>query len=110
MINLQISISNDSLAGHIRELTWYHNGTQVTNSSRITIQNNGGEVVVRNALSIDAGTYQVEVTSLNFSDLQPCCDSMWLLFLRNHAVYAPVTFTVRELTLNCKLNELILHV
>lgn len=59
------------------------------------MQNGGRELVVRNALSRDAGTYRVEVTSLNFSRSH-CCDSTWLYFVKNNAVYAPVTFKVGE--------------
>ena len=103
MINLKISISNDSLSSHIRELTWYHNGTQVTNSSRVTVQDDGKELVVHNALSRDAGKYRVEVTTLNFTD-DPCCHETWLFFLKNHAAYAPVTFTAREWGVSCKQN------
>ena len=95
-IRLRVNISNDSLASHIRELTWYHNETEIGMSNRISIQNGGKDLVVQNALSEDAGVYQVEVTSLNFSRYYRC-DSTWLYFLKNHAAYGPVTFTVREL-------------
>ena len=104
MFTLKINISNNSLASYIRTLTWYHNGTEVTNSSRVIIQNSGNQLVVQNPVSDDAGTYRVEVTSLNFV-ASYCCDATWLYFLRNHAAYAPVTFRVESL--NCKLKLLL---
>ena len=112
MITLQINISNNNMPSYIRTLTWYHNGTEVTDSSRVTIRNSGNQLVVQNAVSDDAGIYRVEVTSLvrNFNG-DSCCRATRLYFLRNHAAYAPVTFTVRELgSVNCKLklNQLLL--
>ena len=95
-IELQVNITENSLARHIRTLTWYHNESEVRNSPRISVQNNGRELTVHNALSTDAGTYRVEVSSLDFVS-SSLCDGAWLHFLRNHAAYAPVTFTVWEL-------------
>ena len=72
------------------------------------MQNSGRELIVRNALITDAGTYQVEVASLDFDDGY-LCDATWLYFLRNHAAHAPVTFIVWELqppNCKCKLKQL----
>ena len=107
-IELQVNITDDTLASHIRALTWYHNGTEIRSSGRITVQNSGRELIVRNALITDAGTYQVEVASLDFDDGY-LCDATWLYFLRNHAAHAPVTFIVWELqppNCKCKLKQL----
>ena len=54
--------------------------------------NNGTDLIIQNAIYSDAGSYRVEVTSLDFD--RPTCDSVWLPLLRNHAAYAPVTFAL----------------
>ena len=109
MIRLRVNTSNYWWTSFIRTMNWYHNGTELTNSSRVTILNTGRELIVQNTLSEDAGTYQVQITSLDLSDLyyrdDLCCHFTWFYFLQKHAVYAPVSFTVREMKSsddNCK--------
>ena len=97
-IKLRVNISDDySVATrYIRTLTWYHNETELQASGRVTILNNGREIIIRNTVHTDAGSYRVEITSLNDryrSDY--ACDSLWLPLLRNHAANAPVTFTLQ---------------
>ena len=55
--------------------------------------NNGRMIIIRDATYTDAGYYKVEIASLDFGD--SVCDSLWLPLLRNHAAFAPVTFTIR---------------
>ena len=93
-IELQVNISNDySATRYIRTLVWYHNGTEIQASGRVSVVNNGRMIIIRDTTSADAGYYRVEIASLDFND--PVCDSLWFPLLRNHAAHAPVTFTIR---------------
>ena len=65
-----------------------------TSSSRVAVLNSGRRILIRDATHSDAGSYKVEVASLDFHD--SVCDSVWLPLLRNHAALAPVTFTLNE--------------
>ena len=97
-IDLQVNISDRYRARHIRTLTWYHNGTELQSSNRITVLNNGRGINIRNAIHADVGSYRVETVSLNFG--HPVCDSVWLPLLKNHAALAPVTFVLKLITVN----------
>ena len=93
-IELHVNISNDySATRHIRTLVWYHNGTEVQASGRVSVLNNGRMIIIHDTTHADAGYYRVEIASLDFSD--PVCDSLWLPMLRNHAAFAPVTFIIK---------------
>ena len=97
-IQLRVNISDDYRASYIRTLTWYHNEAELQASSRITVLNSGREIIIHNAVHADAGSYRVEITSLQVSgSLDSVCDSLWLPWLKNHAVHAPVTFTLKVL-------------
>lgn len=101
-IKLQVNISDDYFASHIRNLSWYHNETEIQPFGRIILFNSGRELIIQNAIQADAGSYRVETASLDFYGIQnPVCDSVWLSFLRNHAAHAPVTFMLRELPRIC---------
>ena len=94
-IELQVNISNDySASRSIRTLVWYHNGTEVQASGRVSVLNNGRMIIIRDTIHADAGYYRVEIASLDYDD--PICDSLWLPLIRNHAAHAPVTFTINE--------------
>ena len=98
-IELQVNISNDySATRYIRTLVWYHNGTEVQASGRVSVLNNSTTIIIRDTTNADAGYYRVEIASLDFND--PVCDSVWLPLLRNHAVHAPVTFTIKLINFN----------
>ena len=94
-IELQVNISNDYSARYIRTLVWFHNGTEVQPSGRVSVLNNGTRITIRDSTQADAGYYRVEIASLDFNHDNPACDSLWLPLLRNHAALAPVTFTIR---------------
>ena len=55
--------------------------------------NSGRRILIYDATHSDAGSYKVEIASLDFHD--SVCDSVWLPLLRNHAAHAPVTFTLK---------------
>ena len=96
-IELQINVSTDYLASHIRTLTWYHNETEVRSSGRVSVLNNGRRIIICDTTHADAGNYKVEIASLDSDDINdPVCDSLWLPLLRNHAAHAPVTFTLKN--------------
>ena len=92
-IELQVNISNYYSARHIRTLAWFHNGTEVQATGRVSVLNNGTRITIRDTTHADAGYYRVEIASLDFNDT--VCDSLWLPLLSNHAAHAPVTFTIR---------------
>ena len=92
-IELQVNVSTDYSASHIEILTWYHNETEIPSSSRVSVLNSGRRILIRDATHSDAGSYKVEIASLDFHD--SVCDSVWLPLLRNHAAHAPVTFTLK---------------
>ena len=93
-IELQVNVSTDYLASHIKTLTWYHNETEIPSSSRVAVLNSGRRILIHDATYSDAGNYKIEIASLDFND--SICDSVWLPLLRNHAAHAPVTFTLNE--------------
>ena len=96
---LQVNISNDySASRRIRTLVWYHNGTEVQASGRVSVLNNSRMIIIRDTTRADAGYYKVEIASLNFNDddHDPICDSLSLPLIRNHAAHAPVTFIINE--------------
>ncbi len=91
-IELQIDVSTDDLARHIRTLMWYHNETEVQDSGRVSVLNNGRRIIIRDATHRDAGYYRVEIAVFF---VYSYCNSLWLPLLRNHAAHAPVTFTIK---------------
>ena len=94
-IELQVNISNNYFAArYIRTLIWYHNETEIQSlTSRVSVLNSGRRIIIRDTIHSDAGSCKVEIASLDFHD-SAVCDSLWLSLLRNHAVHAPVTFTL----------------
>ena len=96
-IELYVNVSTDYLAAsHIETLTWYHNETVISFSNRVSVLNSNRRIIIRDATHTDIGNYKVEITSLDYHD-PAVCDSLWLPILRNHAAYAPVTFTLNLL-------------
>ena len=97
-VELQVNISNVidySASRHIRTLVWYHNGTDIQASGRVSVLNNGTRITIHDSTHADAGYYRVEIASLDFDDDDPACDSLWLPLIRNYAAHAPVTFTIK---------------
>ena len=95
-IELHVNVSTDYLASRIETLTWYHNETEISFSNRVSVLNTSRRIIIHDATHADAGNYKVEITSLDYHD-PAVCDSLWLPLLRNHAAYAPVTFTLNLL-------------
>lgn len=86
-ISLQVAIDTSyTEAEHIQGLAWYHNGSLT--------RNNGTELVIPNAQSSAAGTYEVKIQSLNFGN--PDCDSRLLPQMEFFAMNAPVTFVLTQ--------------
>ena len=85
---VMFSVTNFGLHG----VTWYHNGTEVEDSSRIST--NDTHLIIHPAVSSDAGVYQLRITSLH----SRCIESSdeWLHLLENLASYAPISFFLQE--------------
>ncbi len=81
------------LAEYIGSLNWYHNGTEITNMSRISITNNGTSLSISNMIDSDAGKYEVKIGSYGSSSQ---CDQNLLPALQILALHAPVTFIVQQ--------------
>ena len=97
-IELQVNISDDYFARHIRTLVWFHNGTEIQPFGRVSVLNNGTSITISDTTHADAGYYRVEIASLDFDDA--ICDSLWLPLIRNYAAHAPVTFTIKLIKFN----------
>ena len=97
MITLRINISMEynRYAESIRSLSWYHNGTLLTNNSRMNITNSGRSLIVTNLAPSDAGKYELRIGSIA-SRQRSTCDRNFLPILENMALYAPVTFYVQQ--------------
>ncbi len=95
-INDLIVISNKSAARY--SLSWYHNGTKITDSDRISITNNGTALTIFNMIDSDAGKYEVKVGSIDYGGLTSSseCDQNILPILEVAALNAPVTFIVQQ--------------
>ena len=83
------NVTNSGLHG----VTWYHNGTEVDGSDRITVSES--QLIIHQAVSSDAGAYQLRITSL----FSRCNESLgaWIHLLENLAAYAPITFILQEI-------------
>ena len=96
-------------AHYVQSLAWYHNGTRITESQRITISDDYREMNITNADSSDAGIYQVKATGISFyGDEDPACDAQLLPLLESHhSAIAPVTLLLKE-SHQCKFDMLVL--
>ena len=92
-------------AHYVQNLTWYHNGTRITDFQRITISDDYREMNITNAQSSDAGIYQARITGLSIFGIEnPSCDAELLPLLENHhAAFAPVTIFLKE-SQQCKFD------
>ena len=94
---LRVYLSDHYFADHIDSLTWHHNGTEVT-CERCLVSADTTRLTIANAISTDAGYYEVRISSLEiYGDRDSVCDAIWLPALENHAVHAPVTFILVHL-------------
>ena len=94
---LRVNLSDHYLVEHVDSLKWHHNGTEVT-CERCLVSADTMQLTIANAISTDAGYYQVRISSLEFYGHQDSiCDVIWLPALENHAAHAPVTFTLVQL-------------
>lgn len=84
------NVTNSGLHG----VTWYHNGTEIKNSDRIIA--NETQLVIHQAVTSDAGVYQLRITSLFLSCNESSRSGEWLHLLENLAAYAPVTFILQD--------------
>ena len=78
----------------VHGVAWYHNGTEVEGSDRISISES--QLIIGQAVSSDAGVYQLRIASL-FS-IASCNESSgaWIHLFENLAAYAPLTFILQE--------------
>ena len=99
MITLRINISMEynQFAESIRSLSWYHNGTQLTNNSKMNITNSGRSLIVSDLAPSDAGKYELRIGSIASNQGSTAeCNRNVLPILKNMALYAPVTFYVQQ--------------
>ena len=99
MITLRINISMEynRYAESIRSLSWYHNGTQLTNNSRMNITNSGRSLIISDLAPSDAGKYELRIGSIASKQGSTSeCNRNVLPILENMALYAPVTFYVKQ--------------
>ena len=104
--DISLSVRKQSYyAIYVQNLTWYHNGTRITDFQRITISDNYQEINITNTHSSDAGIYKVKITGLSFyGDENPACDAQLLPLLESHhSAFAPVTFFLKE-SQQCKFD------
>lgn len=91
-------MSNDFRARYIRQLAWFHNGTEIAancTSGRFTVNTLGTELNITDATSEDGGIYTVRVSSL-YGSYYSEQDSLWLPPLEHYTAHAPVTFILIE--------------
>ncbi len=76
-------------------MKWYHNGTEITSSTRVSIANNGTSLTISNMIDSDAGKYEVKIGSIGRGS-STACDRNFLPILEVVAMTAPVTFIVQQ--------------
>ena len=76
------------------QLTWYHNGSEITSSGRFAITNRDRVLNITDLHSSDAGLYQIKPSQISLNDHRG--DSCLLPLLENHSGFAPITFIVTE--------------
>ncbi len=86
------------LTRYVSSLKWYHNGTNISNTDRISITNNGTSLSISNMIDSDAGTYEAKIGSIDYNGYGSSseCDQNWLPSLEVLALHAPVTFIVQQ--------------
>ena len=111
--DISLHVQEHYFARYIQNLTWYHNGTRITDFQRITISDDYREMNITNAQSSDAGIYQVRITGLSFYGIEnPSCDAQLLPLLESHhSAFAPVTIFLKE-SQQCKFDiaGIVMHV
>ncbi len=83
------------LSRHISRMNWYHNGTEITSSTRVSVANNGISLTISNMIDSDAGKYEVKIGSIGRGS-STACDRNFLPVLEVVAMTAPVTFIVQQ--------------
>ncbi len=83
---------------YVSSLNWYHNGTNISNTDRISITNNGTSLSISNMIDSDAGKYEVKIGSIDYYGYGSSseCDQNLLPALEVLALHAPVTFIVQQ--------------
>ncbi len=76
-------------------MKWYHNGTEIKSSRRVSIANNGTSLTISNMIDSDAGKYEVKIGSIGRGS-STACDRNFLPIFEVAALYAPVTFIVQQ--------------
>ncbi len=86
------------LTGYVSSLKWYHNGTNISNTDRISITNNGTSLSISNMIDSDAGKYEAKIGSIDYNGYGSSseCDQNLLPSLEILALQAPVTFIVQQ--------------
>lgn len=100
---MSINPSHD-IDDSIRDLTWYHNGSEIRSSGRFAITNGDTVLNITDLRSSDAGIYQIKPSRISL--FRDSCDSAILSLLESHSGFAPITFIVRE-SCQCKYAKLI---
>ena len=85
-----LNVTNSGLHG----VTWYHNQTEIKSGDRISAT--GTQLAIHQAVTSDAGVYQLRISSLYLSCSESSRSGKWLHLLENLAAYAPVTFFLQE--------------
>ncbi len=83
---------------YVSSLNWYHNGTNISNTDRISITNNGTSLSISNMIDSDAGIYEAKIGSIDYYGYGSSseCDQSFLPVLEVLALHAPVTFIVQQ--------------
>ncbi len=86
------------LTGYVRSLKWYHIGTNISNTDRISITNNGTSLSISNMIDSDAGKYEAKIGSIDYYGYESSseCDQNLLPALEVLALHAPITFIVQQ--------------
>ena len=85
-----LNVTNSGLHG----VTWYHNRTEIKSSDRISATST--QLAIHQAVTSDAGVYQLRITSLFLSCNESSRSGEWFHLLENLAAYAPVTFILQD--------------
>ena len=83
------------LSRHISHMKWYHNGTEITSSTRVSVANNGTSLTISNMIDSDAGKYEVKIGSIGRGS-STACDRNFLPILEVAALTALFTFIVQQ--------------
>ena len=97
-VTLKVEIINEDGSEYIQSIGWFYNSTPIcvcSCSSHYILSNDSKNLIIVNASNADVGTYEAKVTSYVINSYnQNTCDKETNKLLRNHAAFAPVTYTM----------------